>query len=163
MNGVPLLGEHRDVLSLRSRFDALRGRSCNLAYRFKRHGARRLNEPAAEGQTRTDERARIRGIVARIRHRNTATRVRVAVATIDHTAGGSGYVVDVAVICRGGTRNGTHRNHVHIFAMRHGGNPDTGAHGTLTRRVLPSGIQMRHFPELPVSLGRSTPSIMSYL
>ena len=30
-----------DVLSLRSRFDALRGRSCNLAYRFKRHGARR--------------------------------------------------------------------------------------------------------------------------
>ena len=124
---------------------------------------RRLKFPFDCCSDETDVRVRIRGIVVRIRHRNTAIRVRVVVATIDHTDGGSGYVVDVAVICRGGTRNGTHRNHVHIFAMRHGGNPDTGAHGTLTRRVLPSGIQMRHFPELPVSLGRSTPSIMSYL
>ena len=80
-----------------------------------------------------------------MRHRNTAIRVRVVVATIDHTAGGSGYVVDVAVICRGGTRNGTHRNHVHIFAMRHGGNPDTGAHGTLNQ----AGTAVRH-PDAPL-------------
>ena len=39
-------------------------------------------------QTRTDVRVRIRGIVVRIRHRDTAIRVRVVVATINHTAYG---------------------------------------------------------------------------
>ena len=32
-----------------------------------------------------------------------------------------------------------------------------------TQRTVPSGIQMRHLPTLPLSFGRSTPSIMSYL
>jgi len=32
-----------------------------------------------------------------------------------------------------------------------------------TIRVVPSGIHIRHLPAFPLSLGRSTPSIMSYL
>ena len=138
--------ETPDVSSLRSRFNALRCRSCYLAYRLERSDARRPNEPTAEGQTRTDARARVRSIVIRIRARNTAIRVRVVVATINHTAGGSGYIVDIAIMRRGGTRNGTHRNNVHILSVCHGGDPDTGAHGTLYQ----AGTAVRH-PDTPLA------------
>lgn len=49
---------------------------------------RRLKFPFDCCSDETDVRVRIRGIVVRIRHRNTAIRVRVVVATIDHTAYG---------------------------------------------------------------------------
>lgn len=44
-----------------------------------------------EGQARPDIRARVRGNVTRIRARHTAIRVRIAVATINHTAYGKLY------------------------------------------------------------------------
>ena len=72
------------VLSLRSRFDALRLRC--LDKRFVRFHAFRPDNFAAEGQTRADTRIRIRSIVTRIRNRHTAIRTRIAAPAIDHTA-----------------------------------------------------------------------------
>ena len=77
-------------------FGALRLR--HLAYRLVRCHALRPDDFAAEGQTRTDARVRIRGIVARIRHRNTAIRVRVVAATIDHTDCSGAYPVHVGIV-----------------------------------------------------------------
>lgn len=70
--------------SLRDRFLALRSR--DFDYRFIRGHALRFDEFAAEGQTRPDTRVRIRCIVTRIHVRHAATRIRVVVAAIDHTA-----------------------------------------------------------------------------
>ena len=72
------------VLSLRSRFARFALR--NLDYRLIRSHALRPHDLAAEGQARADNRIRIRGIVTRIRIRDTAIRARIAAPAIDHTA-----------------------------------------------------------------------------
>ena len=57
-----------------------------LVQRLVRGHALRLHDLTAEGQARADIRTRIRGIVTRIRTRDTATRVRIVAPAIDHTA-----------------------------------------------------------------------------
>ena len=58
----------------------------NFGYRLVRFDALRSFDFTAEGQTRPDIRTRIRSIVTRNRVRHTAIRIRIAVATLNHTA-----------------------------------------------------------------------------
>ena len=64
----------------------------------------RPNDFTAEGQARADIRARIRGIVVRIRKRDTAIRVRIVVPAIDHAAYGKLYQAAKLLIL--GVKNG---------------------------------------------------------
>ena len=76
-NGVPTPFVFRFVASLPL---------CYFGYRLVGFDALRSLDFAAEGQARPENRARVRSIVIRIRARHTATRARVVVATINHTA-----------------------------------------------------------------------------
>ncbi len=98
--------------SLRDRFIALRSHS--LAQRFVRGHALRFDDQSAEGQPRADIRARIRSIVTRIRARHAATRNRVDVAAIDHTASGSGIPICITEVCGGASVETADRSHIHI-------------------------------------------------
>lgn len=103
---------------------ALRSRS--LAQRFVRGHALRFDDQSAEGQTRPDNRVRIRCIAIRIRARHAAIRIRVVVAAIDHTAYGSGIPICITEVCGGASVETAHRSHIHIKAVRHPGYPVAG-------------------------------------
>ena len=59
---------------------------CYFGYRLVGFDALRFLDFSAEGQARPVIRVRVRSIEIRIRARHTAIRVRVVVATINHTA-----------------------------------------------------------------------------
>ena len=71
----------------------------NFACRFISRYARRFDELAAEGQTRPVARTRIRGVVKRIRARDTAIRNRIAVTPTEHTVGRTTNPIFIAIIC----------------------------------------------------------------
>ena len=109
------------------------------AQRLERSDAFRDLDFAAEGETRTDVRARMRRIVTAIRTTDTGVRIRVAARPKDHTACcRTGHKL-VTIVCRGASSTGR-AYYVHPLLV------DDGSHIAARRRAfhLPRRA-VRHF------------------